>query len=139
MTRDDRGSILPLTLGFFLLALLVVGAAVALGETFVDQRDLQAVCDGAATAAAASAADLDRDSTIGTGDSLRFADPVTAVGTYLARDPARRRVTARVQLSRDRTRLTVQCEETFELPFGSLLGHPRVHHRATSTARAAVA
>ena len=71
---DDRGSTVPLILGFFLIALLVVAGAVALGDAFVDQRNLQDVCDGAAAAAAASAADLDREHGLTSGGSLRFSD-----------------------------------------------------------------
>jgi uncharacterized membrane protein len=138
MTPDDRGSILPLILGFVLLAALVVGGAVALGQAFVQQRDLQALCDGAAAAAAADSADLDRGRPIGGGGSLRFTDVARAVDAYLARDPSRQGVRVHTALSADDTRITLICEESSKLPFGRLLGHPRLHHRVTSTVRAAV-
>ena len=54
MTRirggDDTGSTIPMILGFFLLAMLMVAGSIALGQAFVQQRDLQDVCDGAAAA-----------------------------------------------------------------------------------------
>ncbi|GAB2469213.1 pilus assembly protein TadG-related protein [Jatrophihabitans fulvus] len=138
MTRDDRGSIIPLVLGFFVIALLVVGGSTALGQAFVQQRDLQSTCDGAAAAAAADAGDLDRGGDVGEGASLRFADVDAAVGRYLARDPDRDDVTVRASLSSDRTRITLRCERTQPLAFGGLIGRATVRHTAVSTARAAV-
>jgi len=126
-----------LILGFFLIALIVVGGSVALGQAFVQQRELQDVCDGAAVAAAAGAADLDRaDGT--DGRSLRFAHAEQAVAAYLRRDPSRRGVRSTVRLSADRERIVLHCTQTRRLPLGSLVGRGTVEHRATSTARAAV-
>jgi uncharacterized membrane protein len=135
---DDRGSTIPLILGFFLIALLVVAGAVALGDAFVDQRNLQDVCDGAAAAAAASAADLDREHGLTSGGSLRFADVESAVAAYLSRDAGRRDVHVGAVLSDDGTRLTLHCEQTMSLAFGGFFGRSTVHHTATSSARAAV-
>jgi hypothetical protein len=136
--KRDRGSTIPLILGFFALAMLMVAGSVALGEAFVQQRDLQAMCDGAAAAAAASAADLDREHGVGNGDSLRFADARTVVNAYLARDPSRAAVRVQVRLSPDRTRITLSCQERTSLALGSLFGRGHVVHRVSSTARAAV-
>src|SRR4051812_34321957 len=136
--RADRGSTIPLILGFFLLALIMVAGSVALGEAFVQQRDLQDVCDGAAAAAAASGADLDREHGVGSGDSLRFGDVRPVLGAYLARDPSRSGVHVRARLSPDATRITLRCEQTTVLPFGAFFGRGHVHHIAISTARAAV-
>jgi Flp pilus assembly protein TadG len=135
---DDRGSTIPLILGFFLLALLVVAGAVALGDAFVDQRDLQDVCDGAAAAAAASAADLDRESGVPVGGSLRFAGVEAAIEHYLARDAERRRVQVTAALSDGGTRITLTCTRTMSLALGAFFGRPEVRHTATSSARAAV-
>ena len=135
---DDRGSTLPLILGFFLIALLLVAGAVALGDAFVDQRNLQDVCDGAAAAAAASAVDLDRARGLAPGGSLRFADVEAAVGTYLARDAARHDVHVRAALSDRDTRITLTCEQTMPLAFGAFFGRASLRHTATSSARAAV-
>ena len=86
---DDRGSTLPLIIGFFLIAMLMVAGSVAAGDAFVQQRGLQDVCDGAALAGAASAVDLDRSRGVASGGTLRFADVQQVVDAYLARDPGR--------------------------------------------------
>jgi Tfp pilus assembly protein PilX len=135
---DDRGSTIPLILGFFLIAGLLVAGSVALGQAFVQQRALQNVCDGAAAAAAASSADLDREHGLVAGGSLRFTDVAQAVSDYLARDPQRRRVHVNAHLSPGGTRITLTCEQTTRLAMGAVVGRGRVHHTATSTARAAV-
>lgn len=136
--RGDAGSTIPLILGFFLIALIMVAGSVALGEAFVQQRDLQDVCDGAVAAAAASAADLDRAGLVASSDSLRFADVDGVVAAYLARDPARHGVHARARVSADRERITLTCGQTTPLAFGAFFGRAHVHHTATSSARAAV-
>lgn len=138
MRYDDRGSTIPLIMGFFLIALIAVAGSIALGTAFAQQRDLQDMCDGAVAAAAASAVDLNRGAGLGTGDSLRFADVAAAVARYLGRDPARRPVEVRTALSSDRQRITLTCTETRSLAFGAFFGRAQVHHTATSTARAAV-
>lgn len=135
---DDRGSVLPLILGFFLLALLVVGASVSLGQAFVQQRDLQDTCDGAASAAAASAGDLDRGGSLASAGSLQFADVSRAVDAYFARDPARHGITYRAHLSDDRRRITLRCSDRAPLAFGQLIGRPSLVHTADSSARAAI-
>ena len=136
--QRDEGSTIPLILGFFLIAVLVVAGSVALGQAFVQQRDLQDVCDGAAAAAAASAADLDRSGAVATGNSLQFDNVEAVVTAYLARDPARHGVRVSAALSPDRRLLTLTCEQTTPLAFGGLFGRAHLRHVATSTARAAV-
>jgi hypothetical protein len=132
MKRDDDGSTLPLILGFFLIALLMVAGSIAAGDAFVQQRDLQDMCDGAATAAAASGVDLGRGE-----HSLQFGDVAGAVSSYVARDPARRALHISAQLSRDRRTLSLRCEETERIAFGTMFGKgDGVHHIATSSARA---
>jgi Flp pilus assembly protein TadG len=135
--RDDRGSTLPLILGFFLLALLVIAGSVAAGDAFVQQRGLQDVCDGAAAAAAASGVDLGRGGDLETEHALQFGDVRGAVLTYLARDPSRRQVRVNAQLSDDARTLTLTCEQTETIAFGAMFGKgDGVHHRVTSSARA---
>lgn len=136
--RRDEGSTTPLILGFFIIALIMVAASVSLGQAFVQQRDLQDVCDGAAAAAAASSADLDRESSVAAGSSLRFSDVRAGVVTYLGRDPSRHDVHVDVALSADRERITLTCRQTRALPLGSFFGRSHVRHTTTSSARAAV-
>jgi uncharacterized membrane protein len=135
---NDRGSTVPLIFGFFLVAALVVAAAVALGQAFVQQRNLQDICDGAAAAVAASAAELDRGAGVAPATSLRFGDVQRAVEAYLARDAARHAVQITASVSGDRRRIALRCEQTLPLTLGALFGRARVHHIATSSARAAV-
>lgn len=139
-TCVDRGSTIPLILGFFLLALIMVAGSIALGEAFVQQRDLQDTCDGAAAAAAASAADLDRGvaANAAADDALPFTDVRDVVTAYLARDPARSDVQIRAQLSPDRERFTLTCSRTSSLALGAFFGKGHVHHTVTSSARAEV-
>jgi hypothetical protein len=135
---DDRGSTIPLILGFFLVAAIVVAGSIALGDAFVQQRDLQDICDGAASAAAASAVQLERGSGPADAQSLQFGDVQPVVTAYLARDPQRRGVDVHATFSADRRRLTLRCEQTRDLVLGALFGRARVHHVVTSSARAAV-
>lgn len=135
----DRGSTIPLILGFFLIALIVVAGAVAAGDAFVQQRGLQSVCDGAAVAAAASAADLERSGGVGDGASLRFAGVRQAVDGYLARDAGRSGVRVSAALSVDARTLTLTCTETTTIAFGALFGKGNgVRHTVTSAARAPI-
>lgn len=136
---NDRGSTLPLILGFFLVGLMAVAGAVAAGDAFVQQRGLQDVCDGAAVAAAASAADLDRTVGVVTGDALRFDGVERAVRDYLARDTQRDGITVRAELSADARVLTLTCRETRPVVFGRFFGKGAgVEHVARSSARAPV-
>lgn len=135
---DDRGSTIPLILGFFLIALIMVAGSISLGQAFVQQRELQDVCDGAAAAAVASAADLDRLGPAASGRSLQLAGVDDAVRAYLSRDPARTPVHVNASLSPDRTRVTLTCQQTTVLAFGKFFDRAHVQHTATSTARAAV-
>lgn len=136
----DQGSTIPLILGFFLIAFMMVAGSIALGEAFVQQRDLQDTCDGAATAAAASAANLDRSVTAQTSDneSLPFVDVRGVVDAYLQRDPDRHDVQIRARLSPDRERITLTCTRTTSLALGGFFGRGHVRHTTTSSARATV-
>ncbi|WP_375491025.1 pilus assembly protein TadG-related protein [uncultured Jatrophihabitans sp.] len=136
MSRGDRGSTIPLILGFFLIALLMIAGSIALGQAFVQQRDLQDVCDGAATAAAASSVDLDRSAVVASTTSVRFANVGAAVDDYLARDPQRRVVHVRVRLTDDDERIGLTCVQHVSLTFGWLFDRRTVRHVAHSTARA---
>ena len=58
-----------------------------------------------------------------------------AVAAYLARDPNRRDVRARAELSTDRTTITLHCTQTTHLALGALFGRGQVQHTAMSSAR----
>ena len=131
MSGDDPGSTIPLILGFFVIALLAVTGSIALGDAFVQQRDLQDACDGAAAAAAATAVDLRGDTN---ADDLPLGDVDTALRDYLDRDPDRAQLHIRATLSPDRTRVTMHCTQQRDLAFGATFGSPTIIHTATSTA-----
>ncbi len=133
----DGGSTIPLILGVFLIAMLMVAGSVAAGEAFVQQRDLQSVCDGAA-AAAASSADVNSERRAGlSGDSLVLAGVQDAVDTYLGRDPSRSAVHVDAALSPDRQSVSLSCRSRSKIAFGAVFGKGAgVEHHTTSAARA---
>jgi uncharacterized membrane protein len=134
--RDDRGTTVPLILGFFIIALITVAGAVAAGDAFVQQRDLQDVCDGAAVAGAAGAANLDRGAALAGDRSLQFADVQSVVDDYLARDPGRVAVHIEASLSADARTLQLTCTETTDLAFGAMFGKgDGISHIARASAR----
>lgn len=133
----ESGSTLPLILGFFLLALLITGGAVAAGQAYVHQRELQQDCDGAAAALGASAVGLDREATPGAGDYARLTDVDTVLHAYLARDAGRRGVKIVPGPGDDGTLLTLHCTETRGIAFGAMFGmSDGVRHSAFSSVRA---
>ncbi|MCU1658732.1 MAG: hypothetical protein JWO57_3388 [Pseudonocardiales bacterium] len=137
MRRGDRGSTIPLILGFFLVALAMTAGAVAAGDAFVQHRELQHVCDGAAAAGAASAVDLDRAAGLGDVRSLRFADVQLAVEGYLADDPSRSGVDVEAGLSADASTLILTCTQSRRVAFGAMFGKGHgIRHVATSSAQA---
>ncbi|MEP7020720.1 MAG: pilus assembly protein TadG-related protein [Pseudonocardiales bacterium] len=134
--RDDQGTTIPLILGFFIIALITVAGAVAAGDAFVQQRGLQDVCDGAAAAGAAGAANLDRGVVVAAGRSLRFADAQRVVDDYLARDPGRAAVRIDASLSADARTLQLTCTETNPIAFGAMFGKgDGIRHIARSSAK----
>lgn len=136
MTRDDRGSTIPLVLGFFLIAAYLCAGAVAAGDAFVQQRGLQSVCDGAAVAAAAGSADLDRGADLASDTNLRFAGAQAAVAQYLARDPGRRQVEVVSAVSDGGQMISLQCVEVRTIAFGAVFGKVGgVRHVVHSSAR----
>jgi uncharacterized membrane protein len=135
-TRDDRGTTIPLILGFFIIALITVAGAVAAGDAFVQQRGLQDVCDGAAAAGAASAANLDRGAALASERSLQFADVQSVVDGYLARDSGRGAVHIQASLSADTRTLQLTCTEKAHIAFGAMFGKgDGIHHVARASAR----
>jgi hypothetical protein len=137
LRMNDRGSTLPLILGFFLVAMLTSAAAIAAGDAFVQQRGLQDVCDGAALAAAASAVQVGRGQT--SPSALRFEGVDAALRSYLDRDPDRRAVVVRAELSDQNETLTLTCVQVEAVTFGGLFGYGSgVRHVVHSAAQAPV-
>lgn len=138
--RGDRGSVTPLIVGFFLLALYIVAGAVAAGDAFDDQRAVQSVCDGAAVAAA-NAVDLTsgrRQDALMPAGALALADVQQAVDAYLHRDGGGDPMAATAQLSDDAATVYVRCRQDARVALGALFLRDRVTHTAESSARSAV-
>ncbi|MDP9239730.1 MAG: pilus assembly protein TadG-related protein [Actinomycetota bacterium] len=136
--KDDRGSIAPLILLCFLIAAFMVMGTTAAGSAFLAQRDLQAVCDGAAVRAA-NAADESGAYSAAPGLAalpLSEASVQAAVDDYRATgypgDP-----TLTVTAATDGQRVTVGCHRVVQVPFGAVFGQSAGLQRdAASTARA---
>jgi len=103
LRSDERGSIVPLVLGCFLLAFVLVAGGVAAGDAFVQQSDLQSACDAAAIAGADVASLPDARAQLGSdggGDAgsaapaLPLGDVQQAVASYLTRDSERASIAA---------------------------------------------
>jgi hypothetical protein len=139
--RADRGSVLPLILGCWLLVMLIVAGYVAATDAFAKRVDLQDVCDGAAIAAANSV-DLVRARDGGPDRAagyLELDDVQTAVQAYLARDRWRAAIEVTASLTEDHTQVTIACRRRAEIAFGWLFGKPGgVTATVTSSARSAV-
>jgi Putative Flp pilus-assembly TadE/G-like len=139
--RDDRGSVIPLILGCWLLVMLVAAGYVAATDAFAKRVDLQDVCDGAAIAAANSI-DLAGGRDVGGAQRngfLQLADVQSAVNAYLARDPWRSAIRLTASLNDDRTEVTVACRRRSHIAFGWVFGKPGgVVATVTSSARSTV-
>lgn len=129
---------MPLILGFVVIGLLTTAAAVVAGQAFVQQRGLQAVCDGAAAAGAATAVDLRRD--VPLDGFVHFGDVGAAVRAYLARDPERRDVRVTAEVSPAGRTLSLTCTELVPIAFGRVFDRPHgVRHVVRSSAQAPLA
>ena len=135
--HGDRGSTIPLLLGFVVLAFLTVAGSVAAGDAFLQQQDLQETCDGAAAAAASSVDFVAARS--GSAESLLpLTDVDAAVSAYLRRDPTRVSVSASAAVVRG-TAVTVSCTSRAAVAFGSMFGFGGgIEHHAQSTARSPI-
>lgn len=136
--HDDRGSITPLILLFFLIAALFVLGGITASSAFLAQRDLQAVCDGAAVRAANGVDEPGAYSGPAGHDALPLSDSSVrrAVSDYQSNGyPADRTLT--MSASTDGQQVTVVCRRVVRLPFGALFGRPDgLQRTAVSTARA---
>lgn len=131
---DDRGTMIPLLLGFFLVALLLTVGVTAASKAFLAQRDLQAQCDGAALSAADA---LDEGGTYRHADSdrLRLSGPGVdaAIASYFAVGGG----AVDYSSDTDGTRVVLTCRTVAELPFGATFGYPEgLPRTATSSADA---
>ncbi|TKJ32359.1 pilus assembly protein TadG-related protein [Blastococcus sp. CCUG 61487] len=135
--RDDleRGSTLPFVLVCWLVAALMVFGAIAASDAFLEQQEVQAVCDGAALAAA-NQADEAAIYAAGLGAAL----PLTRAGAQAAvADQLGSGASSLDAWSAetDGTEVTVRCTRHVDIAFGWLfLGGQQLERTATASARA---
>ena len=135
--REDgeRGSTLPFVLVCWTVAALMAFGAIAASDAFLEQQDVQSVCDGAAIAAADS-----------TDEGAVYAH---GVGTELPLTPATAQAAVADQLAdggirldswsaeTDGTEVTVRCTRNVDIAFGWLfLGGNPLERTAVASARA---
>jgi Flp pilus assembly protein TadG len=136
--RDERGSTLPFVLVCWTVAALMVLGAIAASDAFLEQQEVQSVCDGAALAAA-NAADEAALYAQGVGTDLPLTRETAqaAVADQLADGGAR---LDGWSAETDGVEVTVRCTRSVEIAFGWLfLGGQPLERTATASARAPTA
>jgi hypothetical protein len=131
----ERGSTLPFVLVCWLVAALMAFGAIAASDAFLEQQQVQSVCDGAALAAA-NEADVATVYARGVGTELPLtveaaqaavADQLADGGTRLDAWSA----------ATDGAEVTVRCTRYADIAFGWLfLGGKPLERTATASARA---
>jgi Flp pilus assembly protein TadG len=131
----ERGSTLPFVLVCWLVAALMAFGAIAASDAFLEQQEVQAVCDGAALAAAnradeaavyAGGLDAGLPLTRATAQAA-VADQLGAGGPELDAWSA----------ETDGAEVTVRCTRHVDIAFGWLfLGGQQLERTATASARA---
>ena len=134
-TGDERGSTLPFVVVCWAVAALMALGAIAASDAFLEQQQVQSVCDGAALAAA-NAADEALLYTGGVGSDLPLTRETaqTAVADQLADGGSRLDAwSART----DGVEVTVRCTRSVDIAFGWLfLGGRPLERTAVAAARA---
>lgn len=137
--RDDRGTVLLLTIGMSVVLLLLVAVVVDVSAVVLDKRALSNAADAAAVAAAQQA-DREALNAEGLRDRLPLDEARVAavVATYEADEGAAQAgidLQARVQ---DGTEAVVDAYRTVRLPFSGWLRLTSVRLHATGRARSPV-
>jgi Flp pilus assembly protein TadG len=134
-TARDHGSSLPFVLVCWTVAALIVFGAIAASDAFLEQQDVQSVCDGAALAAANR---TDEAAVYGRGVAgqlpLSQAGSEAAVADQLAAGPNR---LDSWSVQTDGAEVTVRCTRSVQIAFGWLFhgGRP-LERNAIASARA---
>ena len=136
--ESERGSTLPLVLVCWLVGALMVFGAIAASDAFLEQQEVQSLCDGAALAAANS-----------TDEGVVYRD---GVGAALPLSLASTRAAVADQLAdggddldawsaeTDGVEVTVRCTRFVDIAFGWLfLGGDPLERTAVASARAPTA
>ncbi len=131
----ERGSTLPLVLVCWLVAALMAFGAIAASDAFVEQQQVQSVCDGAALAAANATDEAAVYATgVGTALPLTRASTQSAVADQLADGGT---ALHSWSTETDGAEVTVRCTRYVEIAFGWLfLGGQPLERTAVAGARA---
>jgi Flp pilus assembly protein TadG len=131
----ERGSTLPFVLVCWLVAALMVFGGIAASDAFLEQQEVQSVCDGAALAAANRTDEaIVYTSGVGTELPLTRAAAQAAVADQLADGGTRLDAWS---AETDGTEVTVRCTRNVDIAFGWLfLGGEPLERTATASARA---
>ena len=138
MRRDgeaaERGSTLPLVLVCWLVAALMAFGAIAASDAFLEQQQVQSVCDGAALAAANSTDEAALYANgVGTSLPLTRASTQAAVADQLADGGS---ALSSWSTGTDGIEVTVRCTRHVEIAFGWLfLGGRPLERTAVAGAR----
>jgi Flp pilus assembly protein TadG len=133
--RGERGSTLPFILVCWLIAALMVFGAVAASDAFLEQQEVQSICDGAALAGA-DRADEAVVYTSGVGAQLPLSRGTAqaAVADQLAGGRANLDAWS---VDTDGVEVTVRCTRYADIAFGWLfLGGRPLERTAVASARA---
>ena len=131
----ERGSTLPFVLLCWLLAALMTFGAIAASDAFLEQEQVQSVCDGAALAAAERTDEgAVYASGVGTELPLTAASTQTAIAEHLAADGSRLDAWS---AQTDGVEVSVRCTREADIAFGWLfLGGRPLERTAVASARA---
>ncbi len=133
--ESERGSTLPFVLVCWLVAALMAFGAIAASDAFLEQQEVQAVCDGAALAAA-NRADEAAIYAGGLGASLPLAR-ATAQAAVADQLGAGVSTLDAWSAETDGTEVTVRCTRFVDIAFGWLfLSGQQLERSATASARA---
>ncbi|TFV88320.1 pilus assembly protein TadG-related protein [Blastococcus sp. CT_GayMR16] len=139
MRRDadtaERGSTLPFVLVCWTVAALMAFGAIAASDAFLEQQEVQSVCDGAALAAANRTDEaVVYTSGVGTELPLTRATAQAAVADQLGDGGMQLDSWA---AETDGAEVTVRCTRYVDIAFGWLfLGGEQLERTATASARA---
>jgi hypothetical protein len=133
--NGERGSTLPFVLVCWLVSALMVFGAVAASDAFLEQQEVQSVCDGAALAAANRTDEAILYSRgVGTDLPLTRAAAQAAVADQLADGGT---LLDSWSAETDGAEVTVRCTRYVDIAFGWLfLGGDPLERTATASARA---
>jgi hypothetical protein len=133
--RGERGSTLPFVLVCWLVAALMAFGAVAASDAFLEQQEVQSICDGAALAAADHADEAAvYASGVGAQLPLSRATAQAAVADQLAGGRADLDAWS---VDTDGVEVTVRCTRYADIAFGWLfLGGEPLERTAVAGARA---